>query len=1100
MPKRTDISSILIIGAGPIVIGQACEFDYSGVQACKALRAEGYRIVLVNSNPATIMTDPDVADATYIEPITPEMVEKIIEKERPDALLPTMGGQTALNTALALESRGVLKKYGVEMIGARADVIDKAEDRQKFRDAMDSIGLESPKSKAAHTLDEAMEGLEFVGLPAIIRPSFTLAGTGGGIAYNVEEFREIVERGLDLSPTTEVLIEESVLGWKEYEMEVVRDKADNCIIVCSIENVDPMGVHTGDSITVAPALTLTDKEYQRMRRASIDVLREIGVETGGSNVQFAVNPADGRMVVIEMNPRVSRSSALASKATGFPIAKVAARLAVGYTLDELMNDITGATPASFEPSIDYVVTKIPRFAFEKFPGSEPYLTTQMKSVGEVMAIGRTFAESLQKALRGLETGLTGLDEIAVEGADDPETGQAAVHRALTVPTPDRLRVIAQAFRAGLTCDEVHAACSYEPWFLRQIEALVRTEAQIAGDGLPTTAAEFRRLKALGFSDARLAKLTHTTEKEVREQRRALGVRPVFKRIDTCAGEFRAETPYMYSTYETGALGQTPDCESEPSDRRKAIILGGGPNRIGQGIEFDYCCCHAAFALDQIGVESIMVNCNPETVSTDYDTSDRLYFEPLTAEDVLELIETERTRGELIGVIVQFGGQTPLKLAAALEEAGVPILGTSPDAIDLAEDRERFQQLLHRLKIAQPVNGIARSRDEAFEAVHKIGYPVVIRPSYVLGGRAMEIVRDDEQLERYITTAVQVSGDSPVLIDQYLSRATEVDVDALCDATGAVFVAGVMEHIEEAGVHSGDSACSLPPFSLTPATIAELKRQTEEMARALKVRGLMNVQFAIEEPQSQNPRIYVLEVNPRASRTVPFVAKTIGRPVAAIAAKLMAGKTLAEFDLVETPYDHIAVKEAVFPFARFAGVDTILGPEMRSTGEVMGLDWVRPGEDSPGPAFARAFAKSQLGGGTVLPSKGCLFVSVKDADKDWIVEPVRLILSQGFRVLATAGTAAFLESRGLKVELVKKVLEGRPHIVDAMKNGEVQLVFNTTEGKQSLKDSFEIRRTSLMMKIPYFTTTPAALAAAQAIAATAQAPLEVRPLQSYAAVP
>ncbi|MFN4176663.1 carbamoyl-phosphate synthase large subunit [Phenylobacterium sp.] len=1096
MPKRTDIKSILIIGAGPIVIGQACEFDYSGVQACKALRAEGYRIVLVNSNPATIMTDPDVADATYIEPITPEMVEKIIAKEKPDALLPTMGGQTALNTALALERNGVLARYGVEMIGAKADVIDKAEDRQKFRDAMDAIGLESPKSHVAHTLDEALAGLELVGLPAIIRPSFTLAGTGGGIAYNVEEFREIVERGLDLSPTTEVLIEESVLGWKEYEMEVVRDRADNCIIVCSIENVDPMGVHTGDSITVAPALTLTDKEYQRMRAASIAVLREIGVETGGSNVQFAVNPADGRMVVIEMNPRVSRSSALASKATGFPIAKVAARLAVGYTLDELMNDITGATPASFEPSIDYVVTKIPRFAFEKFPGSEPHLTTQMKSVGEVMAIGRTFAESLQKALRGLETGLTGLDEIAIEGGDDPETGHAAVVRALGKPTPDRLRVIAQAFRAGLTCDEIQAACSYEPWFLRQIETIVAEEARIVRDGLPTEAAAFRRLKALGFSDARLAKLTHTTENEVREQRRALGVRPVFKRIDTCAGEFRADTPYMYSTYETGALGQRPDCESEPSDRRKAIILGGGPNRIGQGIEFDYCCCHAAFALDEIGVESIMVNCNPETVSTDYDTSDRLYFEPLTAEDVLELIKVEQTRGELLGVIVQFGGQTPLKLAKALEDAGVPILGTSPDAIDLAEDRERFQQLLHKLKIAQPVNAIARSREEAFEAAHKVGYPVVIRPSYVLGGRAMEIVRDDEQLERYITTAVQVSGDSPVLLDQYLSRATEVDVDALCDEAGQVFVAGVMEHIEEAGVHSGDSACSLPPYSLKPETIAELKRQTEAMAKALKVRGLMNVQFAIEEPQGPSPRIYVLEVNPRASRTVPFVAKTIGRPIAAIAAKVMAGKALAEFDLAETPYDHIAVKEAVFPFARFAGVDTVLGPEMRSTGEVMGLDWVRPGEGA-GPAFARAFAKSQLGGGTVLPKAGCVFVSVKDADKPWIVEPVKIMLVQGFRVLATSGTADYLAEQGLKVELVKKVLEGRPHIVDAMKNGEVQLVFNTTEGKQSLLDSFEIRRTALMGKIPYFTTAAGALAAAQAIAATAQAPLEVRPLQSYA---
>ncbi|WP_395671597.1 carbamoyl-phosphate synthase large subunit [Phenylobacterium sp.] len=1096
MPKRTDISSILIIGAGPIVIGQACEFDYSGVQACKALRAEGYRIVLVNSNPATIMTDPDVADATYIEPITPEMVEKIIAKEKPDALLPTMGGQTALNTALALEERGVLAKYGVEMIGARAEVIDKAEDRQKFRDAMDKLGLESPRSKAAHTLEEAREGLEFVGLPAIIRPSFTLAGTGGGIAYNVEEFEEIVLRGLDLSPTTEVLIEESVLGWKEYEMEVVRDKADNCIIVCSIENVDPMGVHTGDSITVAPALTLTDKEYQRMRKGSIDVLREIGVETGGSNVQWAINPADGRMVVIEMNPRVSRSSALASKATGFPIAKVAARLAVGYTLDELMNDITGATPASFEPSIDYVVTKIPRFAFEKYPGSEPYLTTSMKSVGEVMAIGRTFAESLQKALRGLETGLTGLDEVVIEGAADPETGHAAILRALGTPTPDRLRVIAQAFREGLTADEIQAACAYEPWFLRQLQTLVAEEARVRAQGLPKEAAAFRKLKAQGFSDARLAALTGQTESAVREARRALGVRPVFKRIDTCAGEFRADTPYMYSTYESGALGQAPDCESDPTDAKKAIILGGGPNRIGQGIEFDYCCCHAAFALDEIGVESIMVNCNPETVSTDYDTSDRLYFEPLTAEDVLELIHVEQSKGTLLGVIVQFGGQTPLKLAQPLEDAGIPILGTSPDAIDLAEDRERFQQLLHRLQIQQPVNGIARSRDEAFAAAHKVGYPIVIRPSYVLGGRAMEIVRDDEQLDRYIRTAVQVSGDSPVLIDQYLSRATEVDVDALCDDAGQVFVAGVMEHIEEAGVHSGDSACSLPPFSLKDETIAELKRQTEAMARALNVRGLMNVQFAIEEPHSDAPRIYVLEVNPRASRTVPFVAKTIGRPLAAIAAKVMAGKKLAEFDLVEKPFDHIAVKEAVFPFARFAGVDTILGPEMRSTGEVMGLDWIRPGE-GPAPAFARAFAKSQLGGGTVLPAKGCVFISVKDSDKAWIVEPTRLLLGHGFRVLATSGTAQFLAEQGLTVEPVKKVLEGRPHIVDAMKNGEVQLVFNTTEGKQSLVDSFEIRRSALMMKIPYFTTAAGALAAAQAIVATAEGPLEVRPLQSYA---
>ncbi len=1096
MPRRSDIASILIIGAGPIVIGQACEFDYSGVQACKALRADGYRIILVNSNPATIMTDPDVADVTYVEPITPETVERIIARERPDALLPTMGGQTALNTALALEASGALARYGVEMIGARADVIDKAEDRQKFRDAMDAIGLESPKSRAAHSLAEAMDAQALVGLPAIIRPSFTLAGTGGGIAYNLEEFREIVERGLDLSPTHEVLIEESVLGWKEFEMEVVRDKADNCIIVCSIENIDPMGVHTGDSITVAPALTLTDKEYQRMRAASIAVLREIGVETGGSNVQFAVNPADGRMVVIEMNPRVSRSSALASKATGFPIAKVAARLAVGYTLDELVNDITGATPASFEPSIDYVVTKIPRFAFEKFPGSEPHLTTQMKSVGEVMAIGRTFAESLQKALRGLETGLDGLDEIDIPGAGDPIGGRAAIVRALGDPTPDRLRVIAQAFRHGLDVEAVNAACAYEPWFLRQIESLIRTEANIRAEGLPTEATAFRRLKALGFSDARLAKLTARAEGDVRAARRALGVRPVYKRIDSCAAEFAAATPYMYSTYESGVLGQPPQCESEPTARRKAIILGGGPNRIGQGIEFDYCCCHAAFAMTDIGVESIMVNCNPETVSTDPDTSDRLYFEPLTAEDVLELIDVEASQGELLGVIVQFGGQTPLKLAHPLERAGIPILGTTPDAIDLAEDRERFQQLLLRLGIRQPVNAIARNAEEALAGAREVGFPLVIRPSNVLGGRAMEIVRDEEHLGRYIQTALSVSGDSPVLIDAYLSRATEVDVDALSDGE-TVFVAGVLEHIEEAGVHSGDSACSLPPFSLRPDTIEELKRQTEAMARALNVRGLMNVQFAIEEPLSDAPRIFVLEVNPRASRTVPFVAKTIGQPVAAIAAKVMAGARLAGFGLRETPYGHVAVKEAVFPFARFAGVDTVLGPEMRSTGEVMGLDWRRPGEGLA-PAFARAFAKSQLAGGVILPKAGAVFVSVKDADKPWVEEPVRLLLDQGFRIVATSGTHDYLASRGYPVQGVRKVLEGRPHIVDAMKNGEIQLVFNTTEGAQSLQDSFSLRRAALMMKIPYFTTTAGALAAAQAIAAQAAGPLEVRSLQSYAA--
>lgn len=1098
MPKRTDIKSILIIGAGPIVIGQACEFDYSGVQACKALKAEGYRVILVNSNPATIMTDPEVADATYIEPITPEMVEKIIIKEKPDALLPTMGGQTALNTALALHESGALARHGVEMIGAKAEVIDKAEDRQKFRDAMDKLGLESPRSKAAHSMEEALEGLEFVGLPAVIRPSFTLAGTGGGIAYNREEFDEIVLRGLDLSPTTEVLIEESVLGWKEYEMEVVRDTADNCIIICSIENVDPMGVHTGDSITVAPALTLTDKEYQRMRTGSINVLREIGVETGGSNVQWAINPKDGRMVVIEMNPRVSRSSALASKATGFPIAKVAARLSVGYTLDELTNDITQVTPASFEPSIDYVVTKIPRFAFEKYPGSEPLLGTSMKSVGEVMAIGRTFQESMQKALRGLETGLNGFDEIEIEGvagAADDATARAAVVRALGVPTPDRIRVIAQAFRHGLSVDEVHAACAYEPWFLRQIADIVREEGHVRVKGLPTDPTEFRRLKAKGFSDARLAQLTGTTEKSVRLARRGLNVRPVFKRIDTCAAEFASATAYMYSTYETGALGQVPECESAPSDRKKAIILGGGPNRIGQGIEFDYCCCHAAFAFDQIGVESIMVNCNPETVSTDYDTSDRLYFEPLTAEDVLELIEVERANGELIGCVVQFGGQTPLKLAHALQEDDIPVLGTSVDSIDLAEDRERFQQMLEGIGLRQPPNALARSAEEAAQKAEEVGYPVVLRPSYVLGGRGMMIVHDREQLDRYVHEAMRVSGDDPVLIDHYLNRATEVDVDALCDDE-TVFVAGVLEHIEEAGVHSGDSACSMPPYSLSAETVSELKRQTTEMAKALKVRGLMNVQFAIEEPHSAEPRIFVLEVNPRASRTAPFVAKTIGQPIAAIAAKVMAGVPLKSFGLTDKPYDHIAVKEAVFPFARFAGVDTILGPEMRSTGEVMGLDWKREGEADMAPAFARAFAKSQIGGGVTLPTSGCAFISVKDEDKPFILDAARTLLAEGFTLIATGGTHAYLTEQGLDVGLVKKVLEGRPHIVDAMKNGEVQLVFNTTSGKQSLQDSFSLRRTALMMKIPYYTTTAGALAAAQAIGAIKAGDLDVKAIQAY----
>ncbi|MFZ3032644.1 MAG: carbamoyl-phosphate synthase large subunit [Parvibaculum sp.] len=1079
MPKRTDIKSILIIGAGPIIIGQACEFDYSGTQACKALKEEGYRIILVNSNPATIMTDPDLADATYIEPITPEIVAKIIEKERPDALLPTMGGQTALNTALALDEMGVLKKFDVEMIGAKRDAIAKAEDRQLFRDAMDKIGLESPRSLAAHNMEEAMAGLEMVGLPAIIRPSFTMGGTGGGIAYNKQEFTEIVERGLDASPTTEVLIEESVLGWKEYEMEVVRDKADNCIIICSIENIDPMGVHTGDSITVAPALTLTDKEYQIMRNASIAVLREIGVETGGSNVQFAVNPKDGRLVVIEMNPRVSRSSALASKATGFPIAKVAARLAVGYTLDELQNDITQVTPASFEPTIDYVVTKIPRFAFEKFAGSEPLLGTAMKSVGEAMAIGRTFQESLQKALRSLETGLTGLDDITVPGMGEGDD-KNAIRAALGRPTPDRILVIAQAMRLGMPLDQIHAACAYEPWFLEQMQEIIDAEADVIAKGLPSDKQGLRKLKSMGFSDARLAKLTGKEEEDVRKLRRDMGVRPVFKRIDTCAAEFESLTPYMYSTYETDFAGQA-ECESDPTDKKKAIILGGGPNRIGQGIEFDYCCCHAAFALDEIGIESIMVNCNPETVSTDYDTSDRLYFEPLTAEDVLELIDVETRKGTLAGVIVQFGGQTPLKLANDLERAGVPILGTSPDMIDLAEDRDRFKDLLDRLNLRQPPNGIARTDAEAVAIAERIGYPVVIRPSYVLGGRAMEIVRDTAHLERYIKEAVVVSGKSPVLIDLYLRDAIEVDVDALCDGKD-VFVCGIMEHIEEAGVHSGDSACSLPPYSLPKETIKEIEEQTRAMALALNVIGLMNVQFAV-----QDGTIYVLEVNPRASRTVPFVAKVIGDPIAKIAAKIMAGVPLASFNLKPFRYHHVAVKEAVFPFARFPGVDTLLGPEMRSTGEVMGLD----------KSFAVAFAKSQIAGGTKVPTSGTAFISVKDSDKDKILGPCRKLLELGFDLIATGGTARYLSEQGLKVGTINKVLEGRPHIVDRIKDGEVALIFNTTEGAKAIEDSKSLRRAALMMKTPYYTTVAGARAAVLGIEAIINGQLEVASLQSYA---
>ena len=1116
MPKRTDISSILIIGAGPIVIGQACEFDYSGTQACKALKEEGYRIVLVNSNPATIMTDPDMADATYIEPITPEIVAKIIAKERaerPDdklVLLPTMGGQTALNTALALDADGTLARYDVELIGAKAEAIDMAEDRQKFREAMDRIGLESARSTIAHTIDEALAGLEITGLPAIIRPSFTMGGTGGGIAYNRDEFVQIVTGGLDASPTTEVLIEESLLGWKEYEMEVVRDKNDNAIIICAIENVDPMGVHTGDSITVAPSLTLTDKEYQIMRSASIAVLREIGVETGGSNVQFAVNPTDGRLIVIEMNPRVSRSSALASKATGFPIAKVAAKLAVGYTLDEITNDITGATPASFEPTIDYVVTKIPRFAFEKFKGASPLLGTAMKSVGEVMAIGRNFQESMQKALRGLETGLSGfnmIDHLVGASHDD-------IVAELAQATPDRLLIAAQAMREGMSVSEIHAIAKYDPWFLEQIKGIVDAENEIIADGLPRDADGMRRLKSMGFSDKRLAYLAlqsanlrpgmdralargsgmvhdavvamtgGITEDQVRALRHRLGVRPVFKRIDTCAAEFEAKTPYMYSTYEAPSFGEA-ECESQPTGRRKIVILGGGPNRIGQGIEFDYCCCHACYALGAkeqggAGFETIMINCNPETVSTDYDTSDRLYFEPLTTEDVLEILDVERANGELVGVIVQFGGQTPLKLAQALADAGIPILGTSPDAIDLAEDRERFAKLVDKLGLKQPANGIARSRDEAIAVANRIGYPVLIRPSYVLGGRAMEIVDGQAQLDSYIATAVQVSGDSPVLIDQYLRDAIEVDVDAICDGRD-VAIAGVLQHIEEAGVHSGDSACTLPPYSLSDEIIAEMERQTRLLAEGLQVRGLMNIQFAVKGGE-----VYLIEVNPRASRTVPFVAKAIGQPVAKYAARVMAGEMLADMPMIDRQIDYMAVKEAVFPWARFAGVDPVLSPEMKSTGEVMGI----------AKDFATAFAKAQIGAGLILPSKGTVFISVKDGDKPVVLEAARGLVELGMDIVATGGTARFLSDNGVPLTQVNKVAQGRPHIVDRIKDGKIALIFNTTEGWQSLKDSQSIRASALTGKIPYFTTAAACVAAVKAMASLAKTSLEVKPLQAY----
>ncbi|MFO0388739.1 MAG: carbamoyl-phosphate synthase large subunit [Alphaproteobacteria bacterium] len=1069
MPKRTDIKSILIIGAGPIVIGQACEFDYSGSQACKILKAEGYRVILVNSNPATIMTDPDLADATYIEPITPEMVEKIIVKEKPDALLPTMGGQTALNCAKALAESGVLKKHNVELIGAKLESINKAEDRLLFGKAMAKIGLEVPKNAVVGSMEAAREALKTIGLPVVIRPSFTMGGAGGGIAYNKEEFEQIIFSGLDASPVGEVMIDESVLGWKEYEMEVVRDKNDNCIIVCSIENVDPMGVHTGDSITVAPVLTLTDKEYQIMRNASFAVLREIGVDTGGSNVQFAVNPKDGRMVVIEMNPRVSRSSALASKATGFPIAKVAAKLAVGYTLDEIQNDVTKVTPASFEPSIDYVVTKIPRFTFEKFPGAEPMLTTAMKSVGESMAMGRNFQESLQKALRSLETGLTGLDEVELA---TPDTARAALGK----PTPDRLLVAAQALRLGLSVEEICSITKYDPWFIRQIEEIVQAE-KIVTAGKWKKTSELLALKRMGFSDARIAKLAGVKTSDVTDLRKTLNIHPVYKRVDTCAAEFESNTPYMYSTFDM-------ECESQPTDKEKIIILGGGPNRIGQGIEFDYCCVHAAYALKDAGYETIMVNCNPETVSTDYDTSDRLYFEPLTAEDVFEIIHTEKKNGKVKGVIVQFGGQTPLKLARALEkEFGKDIIiGTSPDSIDLAEDRDRFRALVEKLKLKQPKSGIGYSTEEVLRAADTIGFPLLVRPSYVLGGRAMAIMHDKPSLEKYIGEIVKMFGDGPILVDAYLRDATELDVDCLSDGTD-VHIAGIMQHIEEAGIHSGDSACSLPAYSLPENILKEIESQAKSLAKELKVIGLMNVQFAVKDGV-----VYLIEVNPRASRTVPFVAKSTGVPVAKIAARLMAGEKLASFTLHKSkPLQHVCVKESVFPFARFPGVDVILGPEMKSTGEAMGID----------RDFPRAFAKSQLSAGSTIPKSGTVFISVKESDKPIITAIAKGLVEQGFSIVATRGTAKHLEQAGIKAEVVNKVLEGRPHIVDMLKDGKIALVINTTEGAQAIADSFSIRRTTLLNKIPYYTTVAGAQAAVYAIAAIAEGEgLDVRSIQSY----
>ena len=1076
MPRRNDISSIMIIGAGPIIIGQACEFDYSGAQACKALREEGYRIILVNSNPATIMTVPDMADATYIEPITPEIVARIIEKERPDALLPTMGGQTALNTALSLHHSGVLDKFEVELIGAKPDAIEKAEDRALFRKAMDSIGLESARSRTVNNFEDAIAALEIVGLPAIIRPSFTLGGEGGGVAYNSEEFESIVRDGLRLSPVSEVLIEESLLGWKEYEMEVVRDHADNCIIICSIENVDPMGVHTGDSITVAPAMTLTDKEYQDLRDASIAVLREIGVDTGGSNVQFSVSPKDGRIIVIEMNPRVSRSSALASKATGFPIAKIAAKLAVGYRLDELDNDITGVTPASFEPTIDYIVTKIPRFTFEKFPGAVAELSTSMKSVGEAMAVGRSFPESLQKALRSLETGLNGLSPIAAPDAEDGDLINV-LKGWISGQTPDRILRIAQAMRLGMSVDEIHQTTFWDKWFLNQMAEIISAEAYLNDTGLLADAATLHKIKSLGFSDSRIAELVNLPEAEVSSARLALGITPIYKRIDTCAAEFASDTAYLYSTFENtaGAI-----CESAPSDREKVVILGGGPNRIGQGIEFDYCCVHAAYALSDAGFETIMINCNPEKVSTDYDTSDRLYFEPLTQEDVISVIRREAENGTVKGVIVQLGGQTPLKIAAALEAAGIPILGTSPDAIDLAEDRERFQLLLQKLDLKQPENGIAHSVEEARAITETVGLPVVIRPSYVLGGRAMEVVHQMSDLERYMRDAVVVSGSNPVLIDRFLENAVEVDVDALCDGEDVV-IAGIMEHIEEAGIHSGDSACILPPQNLSEAVIQTIREQTKALAHALGVVGLMNVQFAVKEET-----VYLLEVNPRGSRTVPFVAKATGNAIAKIAARIMAGAKLADFEMLNTPLTHVAVKEAVFPFSRFPGVDVFLGPEMKSTGEVMGID----------NDFGRAFGKSQLAASTVLPLAGTVFISVKDADKAAFIPICRELAEMGFEILATGGTTDALKDAGVPATRINKVMEGRPHAVDAMLSDKIALVLNTAQGAPAIRDSFSLRQTALKNNIPYYTTVSGSRAAVAAIKSMKHDMLGVKSIQDY----